>query len=586
MMVVDPYRFAGGTATLTIPSDNIRASLTGFPVMVRLSDLPSGFWNNVKADGGDIRATDAVGVIIPHDLSRFDYASNDGVLWVRLDLDIATDVSFNITCGDSALSQLAVADSNGRNAVWADFESVFLLGESAVDRTGGGVLEITLDPEFFEETATSPDINCHEGIDQDGAYYYGFDSNAIRKYDLSWSLVSTNSDPAGDTGISGVTDCGGGCVANGLIYLVVGDAGGTQNHIAVFNTSDLSYVESFNITTNGLTAADLCYRADTGLLYTIRYNNGDTIRSFNPSDGSYQSAITLSQTLPTPQGITFWRGAFWVNSDDAGADEVYRVETDGSVTNSGLFGPAAKPTTMEGMAVSVDGEGILLLDDTGTPELVRTFKPYDFAGGGGARFATQDEYCEADWLGSVTSFTMGVSIAPDDTTTDHALTYRASSSPVTNRLVTLGHGASGVFCWDSAGNGFLYSGVSAPTDGSATRCHVTYDSNYERKVYVSGVMATSDAGIAVLPTDLDILTIGRDDENSANYWRGKIGFAYLRSGVLPPEWLAAEQANLSSPSTFYVVGTPSYTFTDRETSTPTTRQTSAAATRQTKARTG
>ena len=40
----------------TVPSGKVGSNLTGFPVMVDLSEMPSEFWDHVAADGGDIRA--------------------------------------------------------------------------------------------------------------------------------------------------------------------------------------------------------------------------------------------------------------------------------------------------------------------------------------------------------------------------------------------------------------------------------------------------------------------------------------------------------------------------------------------------
>jgi hypothetical protein len=124
------------TATVTIASGTVASNLTDFPVLINLHDMPAGFWSAVKSDGGDIRAYDSTDTLIPHDLCRINTGSTSGILMVKKTVATASSTVIKIRCGNAALSALSVSDTNGRNAVWSDYDLVVGFGGSTTDRTG------------------------------------------------------------------------------------------------------------------------------------------------------------------------------------------------------------------------------------------------------------------------------------------------------------------------------------------------------------------------------------------------------------------------------------------------------------------
>jgi hypothetical protein len=98
--------------------------------------MPAGFWSAVKSDGGDIRAYDASNTMIPHDLCTFATGSTSGILMVKKSLLTASSNVIKVMCGNAALSQLAVGNANGRNAVWSNFDWVAGFDGTTTDRTG------------------------------------------------------------------------------------------------------------------------------------------------------------------------------------------------------------------------------------------------------------------------------------------------------------------------------------------------------------------------------------------------------------------------------------------------------------------
>lgn len=549
--------------TVTIASGTVSSNLTSFPVMVRLSDMPARFWNNVKSNGGDVRATTTGDVTIPHDLSRFDYEAQDGVLWVRMTVSSASNTSFKITCGDPALEMLASNDANGREAVWQDYEAVYLLGEDSVDRSGNSArLRVLGDPDLFEQTAISGDINCHEGVAADGTYYYGFDDAAIRKFDSSWSLVTENTSLGTGAGNPGIDALGGGDVHGGKLY-VAAAAGATQ-YLAVYSASDLSFIEAFDIQSFASGAADMFYNTEDDLLYTIRWGVGlgDRIIKISPTDGTSQGEILLNTsggTLSEAQGIVKWRGAFWI-SDDA-ADEIYRVETDGTVTHTGLFG-TTDPTS-EGLCVSPGGDGLLWLTDSGTVEHVRTIKPLDLnlSGGGGVDiWADARLVADLALTGALgTSWTVGASFKPDDTVQRSFLGISATGGYSATANVhcycdNVGGATIHLGVFDGSNSWFYTSPAQVPSTSVMQRMNLIYDGTTARHLYFNGGNKGTDNTITSRGSGVSHIVIGNPLENiAADAWRGQIGFVYARVGVLSDAWIAAEYANLNTPGTFYSV---------------------------------
>lgn len=70
-----------------------------------------------------------------------------------------------------------------------------------------------------------------------------------------------------------------------------------------------------------------------------------------------------------------------------------------------------------------------------------------------------------------------------------------------------------------------------------------------------GALSATDTGTVQRPggTGETTLFIGLDLVNGSQRWLGKIGYVYLRQGILPDAWIAAEYLNWETPTDFYAV---------------------------------
>ncbi len=121
---------------LTVPIGTVSTDLTNFPMKINLADLPSSFWDNVSADGGNIRISTSADVELPIDLISIDTVTKTGTLFLKATILTATDNIFKISTPSGEVVR-DPTDPTGRYTVWSDYNSVMLMDGTA-DRVAGG----------------------------------------------------------------------------------------------------------------------------------------------------------------------------------------------------------------------------------------------------------------------------------------------------------------------------------------------------------------------------------------------------------------------------------------------------------------
>jgi len=530
------YRIA-----LTVPSTHVGSDLTDFPVYVDLADMPAAFWTHVRyRDGRDLRVRLSGGTEVPFDLVRFDREYKQGALWYKKTLSSSGDTTVYLHYGKQFRAQVQPTATNGRNAVWSDYHRVFMFGESFVDRTGSGN---DLQPqgsvyETFELISTSANTSSHQGVAYDGTYYYVFHTDKITKYDLSFTQVAQNASAL--TGISGVNHIGDGDVHDGILYVVVETYTDINTwsgmKIARFNANDLSLIGTWDISAQNHETSSVVYCEDDGILYITSFNDGSKFFKYSPSNGAYLGTLILSSTIAQLQGITYWRGAFWVNEDVN--DSTIRVERDGTVKYR-VWG--ASGGTYEGLA-HTDDSLLVFHDTTGSAAgVVKRIRPRRVAGGGGAFLNGSDSYFKALNVTRYTTWTLGVSASINGKGVNKAIvTYGENNQTDDTPRASLSYRTStdqwGI--WNTTDTWLLNTG--SPTVDRLYRFAMTYNGTTSRKLYVDNVQNTQ-AGNATRPgASANALYIGIEDATVGEDFTGTLGFLYLRNQELTANWLTAE----------------------------------------------
>lgn len=538
-------------AELTIGAGEVSSDLTDFPVYVDLAHMPAGFWSHTRKDGGDIRVKTTGGAAIPFDLVWFDQANQDGALYFKRSVAAASSTVVRIHYGDHSLNLLPANDANGRNAVWSDYDVVIIPGVDIFNRTGKSAARAWGYPQTFELVSTSATVTGHEGvIPLPNGEFVVLGSNALRRYNAALDTVlASNLDPAGDTGTA-ATDVGGGCLGgDGRLYISVG----SPAQIAVFDASTLAFIEAFD--TSGVAnpvGGPGAYVPLDGYLYGAPYvaSPGTTqVYKFDPETGAHVGTITMSEPLARLQGAVWYGNALFMADDNF--DRHTRVELDGTVTVGGLFGN--QNAILEDGGPGDDGYFYTLRNVSGENSVVEKWLPYNLAlsAGGGSNFPANGRFT-APVTTPGTVWSIGVSLARQDTTTRVAMALTTASASVGNVAYTSGR----VRAFFDASNGTLdFASTKNPAVGTMARVNVVYDGTTERRGYYNGADKVTDPTITAVGSTVTSISLGSDRSDADSFvWRGKIGFAYLRMSALSDDWVAAEYSNLNAPSGFYSIG--------------------------------
>lgn len=159
---------------VTVQSSAVSADLTDYPVYVDLSDMPAGFFTNVKSDGGDIRVTKSDGITeVPREVVEIDTGGSTGELHFLADgtLSSSADTTFRIYYGNAAASEPATTATYGAENVWVNYDNVYHLSEEPT--SASAILDSTgnYDSTAIDGTMTAGDLvagKLGNGIDFDG----------------------------------------------------------------------------------------------------------------------------------------------------------------------------------------------------------------------------------------------------------------------------------------------------------------------------------------------------------------------------------------------------------------------------------
>ncbi len=525
------------SVTLTVPPQV--EAMVGFPLYVDLTTMPAGFWDDLAFnDGRDLRASTPGGQPLPLDVVRCDRAAQTGELFVRCDLSDSAPTEVVLDFGDPSRSAPVAHESPvGRNAVWADYNRAYMLGEPmAEDRTGGH-------PGVVDELVTdvrATNIGARQGICWDGTHYYATDDNLLRKYDSDWNLVAENPNPTAS--VAGTDHCGDPDVANGVLYVPVEQwtsaSSFSRMHIARFRASDLTFIDATDVSAQDHEVASIAVEPGTGDLFVASYVDGSRLFVYSPG-GTYKGEVTLSETIPLIQGIAFHGGRIFFSSDTPGSP-IWTAAPDGSGVDPCFWKGAAG--TFGGLAVA-DGRLLVLIYSSGGN--VHEVRP-------GGTFRIPADRFEA-WTMAVTATNTSAATNTSRGIVSYGHPTNSSSNTHRSTVAIRSSTGLGVGMWNSS-QSWLNSSGDKMDVGVQRRVHGVHDGTAYRAVYVEG-QETRQVSAALRPADGPVaLFLGRSDNGPTERFVGELsGLCYLREGALSPAWIAAETANLAAPGDFYEV---------------------------------
>lgn len=545
--------------TVTVAAGKVSADLTAFPLMIDLSDMPGGFWTNAQSDGGNIRVYDADGVtMLPHDLTYINKSRGLGRLFVKKTLLSASNNSVVVRLEESPLSKLAVTDTNGRNAVWSDYEVVWVYPE-LVNRTGNVFTEDQTKvrtSEWVRKAYFDMPGNPHQGIAVDTlGNAVTIDTNYLRRHTTSdfVTVLASNADPVGAiktaTGNANLNHLSDGCIIAGELWVPCNEypiSGAKDEYLVVFNLSDLTINRWYDISAVNRHIASICYNPDTSLIYAVDYTNGASLITFNTS-GVHQGNITLSANYSALQGIEKVGDKLYMSREEV-TNPIYEVEFDGTI--NGVIYSSRQTGINEG--ISFDGTFLYHMDGDGDLSVLE-------------RDAAMPDWGRLYYNGALARFprsqvwSAGTSVFWTVTTGDLQQAFLSVGnffdSTGGRATVAYDEGPDRTSIWNS-NDGWLAT-TQNPGYNDSFRLFAAHNGTTERKLAHNGVAnMIKDATVSARPagsgTNTDFIinaSTSADFETGEAYYQ----FAWIRHDYLSDDWAEADYDNMTSPGTFYSI---------------------------------
>ncbi len=543
---------------ITIDHTKVSADLMDFPILISRIDSD---WKDTgnggyvgQSDGGDFVFTSSDGTTtLNYEIEKYTNTSGELVAWVKLPaISSISDTDVYIYYGNSS-----VVDQQNITNVW---DSNYAMVQHLKDTTTSSITDSTANanngtkkasnepvetagkinksqsfddiddyialPKIgmseFNQVAQSPDLGIHQGIATDGIYYYLFHTSFIKKTDLNWNQVAINNSVNTESGSGHVGD---GSYYNGKLYVPTDNWTSCSSFnpvkISIWNASDLSFVETRDISAQGHEASSVYVDGDTGILYVSSYCDGSKIWKYSLTDLSYIGSISLSSSLVNAQGIAKNGNYFYIS---AGGTNVYKVALDG---------------TVQGIIYTGINEGIDYyqgnlygLNDAGSGNsFVYTLAQRS------SKAVTVSMWVNIPYLPSeITNSFMRFAWTDDDS---FAVFYRKSPAQLEFKLTTTqGNNPRPIVLQAQlVKDQWVY--ISAVYDG------------LNAQIYVNGVLKNSIVRDGTYLSSTWNWYIGSNVATTS--FNGSVDEVRISSIARSIEWLSTEYNNQNSPSTFYSV---------------------------------
>ena len=547
------------TFTVTVPTGTVSSNLTDFPLMIDLSLMPPAFWTSVRNDGGNVRVYAADGVtMIPHDLSYIQKDRQLGRLFAKTTLLTASDNLITVKLISLSELELAIGDTNGRNAVWADYEVVIVYPET-VNRTGNVYTRVTNEVAFSEWKRTDYFVmtgSPHQGLAVDASNnIVTIDTNYLRRSTVAAPniVLASNANPVAAaiaaTGNTFLNHCSAGCIIAGEFWVPINEypiTGGVKKEfLCVFNLSTLALDRHYDVSSVNRHISAISPDADRGTIWATDFLNGASLIQFNTS-GTLLGTVALSATIVELQGLAFVEGSIFLAAD---ATDITKVSKTG-VIDVAIGNEFQNPQTGGSEGISYSGGKLYHMDTGGDMTVLE--KVDALADWGRLHYNVHYETYPRS-----TSWSMGASIYWADTTGDMQQGFLSMSNGASSsQRATAAYRTSSnrLSLWNST-DGWLESDIDLAYKDTF-RLAVKHDGTTQRKLFYNGILKATDNAVSARPsgtgTDMSFV-VNASDVAAGEDGEGLYQFVWARSDYVSDDWMIADGENNLTPNTFYTI---------------------------------
>lgn len=552
-MMINPGRFAHATppATIKVASGVVSENMTSFVVMVLLKDMPNSFWSAVRTDGGNVRAYAADGVTqIPFDLTYINVSRQIGRMYVRSDLLAASDNFIVIKVLGSGTTALPVTDPYGRNAVWADYEVVWVFPSDA-NRTGKSHTQtmgnLLAHSEWIRTGYNQLSGTPHNGICTDGTHFISTDDIVLRRMNMSYVVQQTvsniNTALSAMTGLSNFDHMGDPVhVGTSTFFTVTTNDYTYRRFLVEYRTSDLTLLNAWEMTgAQRIYGATVCYDGTNLLIFS--FDDDDKFIKYT-TGGSYVSDVSITGR---PGGMNDYQGSTVLPSGNillsGGTNGIYEITPAGAFVQQIYTDPHS--SIMEGLEYY--NGSLFLLKGNGAMITLRddVHQDYRKLHGGDTAYVV---------LPNSQVWTAGVSVYW--TTTDvqqNFMDLGDNGNLISSRGTGLlyDEGPDDIGIWNSTDLWLYTSPTLTPVAYNSFRVSFGHDGTTQRKVRArmgSNSYVGVDNTISARPLGTNMRFSLNSNPGEAYYQE-----AWLRLEYLSDAWLAADELNRVAPNSFYTI---------------------------------
>ena len=252
------------------------STLSDFPVLVRLSEgSPVGFsYADCAAGGADLRFTDVVGTLLPHEIETWN-TEGESLVWVKVPTLVGTATTITAYFGANP-AQLPAVDIHD---TWTKYVTVIHGGTTIADSS---VKKLTLTANDVTGTADGGFIGGgmnkasknSKGVNVPSPYKNDLLTNN-RQYSISfWAKSPTKSDEGTHVTVCGVSGWGGAGFL-GLFEKGQGWSVAVSQHHHYYDGKGKLPANTWTFT---------AFSYDTELGYYTSYSNGELIKAWRDSD--------------------------------------------------------------------------------------------------------------------------------------------------------------------------------------------------------------------------------------------------------------------------------------------------------------
>lgn len=539
------------TYEVTVAAGVVATNLTDFPMTIYLSSFDASFWNAVRSDGGNVRVYAADGVtLIPHDLTYINTRTKVGRLVVKQTLTTAIATKVIVKLLDSNNTKLAVGDTNGRNAVWSDYQVVWVFPEVA-NRTGlshtQSMGSILAHSEWVRTDYDALTGSPHNGICTDGTHFISTDNIVLRRMNMAYVVQQTVTDInvalAALTGVSNLDHMSDPvCVGASTFFTVTNSDVTYRRWLVQYTTATLTAVAAWEMTgAQRVFGATVCYDGTHLLMFS--YTDDTQFIKYTTS-GSYVSAVTLTNrpgAMIDFQGSTVMPGGnIYVSGDPL---TIWEVEPSGNVLGAVYVDPHTN--IMEGLE---NRNGTLwLLKGDGALITLRDDVHRDFRKLHGGDTAYVD-------LPTFSTFTMGCTTYWTITNSQQGFIGAYNLATSVGPRIVYDEGPDRLDTFSSSDSWIVPPSNDNPPAYSTRRLGLKHNGTVERKFHINGALSDTDATIVASPGgtgNARFLING----SRVGFEAGECYYqhVWLRLSYLSDAWMAADSLNQLTPTSFYSV---------------------------------